>query len=188
MQDKEIYEQIKSRNEDGLKELLNQYELLYYKIISDVLGTYCHTEDIEDCLSESLTYIWFHIELYKHSSASFKTWTVQVVYSRALNKRKALENILNKQKHIMKQTQSENFVNLSAEETYLSKAAYHQLISEINLLKEPMKSVIAYRYLHGKKPREISQLLNLSVISVNNYIYKAKKILKRRWNNEEENR
>lgn len=83
MQEKEIIQLIRERNEDGAKELLLHYGPLMRYIIAPILP---NAQDQEECLSGITMKIWEKIEAYDSERGNFNTWLTALTRNAALNK------------------------------------------------------------------------------------------------------
>lgn len=93
--DKQIILLIKQRNEEGLRQLINQYAGLLKSIINKTLAAFPAHQ--AECLNDVLLAIWENIEQYDESKSSFKNWICVIAKYRAINYykkyRKQLHNI-----------------------------------------------------------------------------------------------
>ena len=81
--DRWMITQIEKRDEDGLKQLIDQYGGLLKSIIQKTLAYLPQYHD--ECLNDSLLAIWNHIDKYDESRSSFKNWICVIAKYRAIN-------------------------------------------------------------------------------------------------------
>ncbi len=81
--DKQMILQIKNRNEEGLRQLIDQYAGLLMSIIHKTLAVL--PEHQEECLNDVLLAIWTNIEQYDETKSSFKNWICVIAKYRAIN-------------------------------------------------------------------------------------------------------
>lgn len=81
--DRWMIRQIEKRDEDGLKQLIDQYGGLLKSIIQKTLAYLPQYHD--ECLNDSLLAIWNHIDKYDESRSSFKNWICVIAKYRAIN-------------------------------------------------------------------------------------------------------
>lgn len=78
-----IVEQLKMKNEDALAYLMEAYGGLLNGVIRRYLQG--NQADIEECLSDVLVAIWFHIESFNPSKNEFRQWAAAVAKYRAID-------------------------------------------------------------------------------------------------------
>lgn len=173
VKDSIIYERLLQRDEVALEDLINQYKDLFYKIVCKVLQDSFGNSDIEDCISESIVYIWYHIHLYDPEKYSFHNWIALIIRSRALNTRRKLLQNQRKYHITLLERSIPDVVDI-----IIARETYQQIVDFIELQKKPMKEVMIRRYLYGQKPREISRVMGLSIVKINYFLYEGKKKLR----------
>ena len=78
--EREIINLIRSRNQDGLSELLKHYRPMMSYIITPILSS---PEDLEECVSEVTLKVWDNILNYDENKSSFKTWLTAITRNTA---------------------------------------------------------------------------------------------------------
>lgn len=82
-EDRLMIRQIETGNEDGLKQLINQYGGLLKSIIQKTLAYLPAYQ--EECLNDTLLAIWNNIDKYDDSKSNFKNWICVIAKYRAIN-------------------------------------------------------------------------------------------------------
>ena len=82
MQEIEIIQLIKNKDENGAKELLLHYGALMRYIIAPILP---NAQDQEECLSEITMRIWEKMETYDESRGNWTSWLTALTRNTALN-------------------------------------------------------------------------------------------------------
>ncbi|TDQ38305.1 sigma-70 family RNA polymerase sigma factor [Aureibacillus halotolerans] len=84
-----LVEQIKRKNEDSLSFILQQYGAL----IHGILRKYLHgnPQDIEECVSDVLVAVWFHIDSYDAEKNEFRQWVAAIAKYRAIDRLRTSE-------------------------------------------------------------------------------------------------
>lgn len=175
--DQWIIQGLINRDEKALSAFWEKYGDFLFTIIKNALpiGTY---EDIEECLEMSITYIWFHIDIFDAKSKSFQNWCAMIAYDRACLKQRTI------QRHNRRVERYKEYLNTppdnyrSAENEYFQTLSSEAIKKIINSLDEPGRSILIHRYIYGEMPREIAAQLNMSVKKVNNCLFYAKKKLR----------
>ncbi|WBL15471.1 sigma-70 family RNA polymerase sigma factor [Sutcliffiella sp. NC1] len=78
-----VVQQIKLKNEEALTFLISSYGGLLKAIVRKYL--HGNQQDIEECLSDVIVSIWYHIESYDASKNEFKQWIAAIAKYRALD-------------------------------------------------------------------------------------------------------
>lgn len=82
-EDRWMIRQIENRNEEGLKQLIDQYVGLLKSIIQKTLA---YLPDYhQECLNDTLLAIWNNIDKYDETKSSFKNWICVIAKYRAIN-------------------------------------------------------------------------------------------------------
>lgn len=81
--DRKMIVLIKNRNEEGLRQLIDQYAGLLKSIINKTLAVLPELQ--EECLNDVLLAIWNNIEQYDEMKSSFKNWICVIAKYRAIN-------------------------------------------------------------------------------------------------------
>lgn len=170
----DLYKRMKERDESALDEFLAKYKDIFYQIVRSILEDKYGNSDIEDCLSESIIYIWYHIDLYNPDKCSLRNWAALIIRSRAINTLRYLSRNHIKLKLKAKPISS----NESIEEMYLASITGRQILKSINSLKEPMKQVVFLKCIKGQQPKQIAKVLKMDISKVNYYLYEGQKKLK----------
>ncbi|HIT90041.1 MAG TPA: sigma-70 family RNA polymerase sigma factor [Candidatus Merdenecus merdavium] len=184
MTDQEFFQGILEKDEKVFQEFYFKYYKLCYKVIEDTLKDQYTVEEAKDCLSESMIYIWFNIRKYDPKKYNFRNWFTLIVYSRAYNKKKQLDNENRKIEKFRRKNLHKN-KSYSPEELLIMFENNSMIYEMIENLNDPMKEIAKRRFIDGEKPSTISKNLKIPIKSVHNYIFRAKKILKERRNNHE---
>lgn len=169
----DLYERMKAHDETALDEFMNKYKNIFYHIVYTILGEKCGNSDIEDCLSESIIYIWYHIHQYDPEKYSLRNWASLIIRSRALNTLRDLNRIQEKQSKLKRIANSE-----STEDIYMATYTGQQILVYIESLKSPMREVVFLKCIKGQAPKQIARILNIEPAKVNYYLYEGLKKLK----------
>ncbi len=85
MDSKKLYTQIEEKDEQIFFAFWKDHLRLFYKIAQTIMLPKCSESDIEDCLQESMIYMWKHLKDYDPERYSLKNWASMIVASRAKN-------------------------------------------------------------------------------------------------------
>lgn len=179
MNEKDLYNKIVEKNEDAFEKFIDVNINLFYKIAMKVMDENCSENDIDDCIADSVIYIWYHIKDYKPDKCSFRNWCSLIVLSRAVNQYKSVLSFNKKLEKFKSEWNFQNFYVPSAEDIFYKEYEQECLFQKIFELPSLSSKIIIRRYIYDQKPKQIAEELNLSVKQVNNYLFKAKKKLKK---------
>ena len=173
MQEKEIIQLIRNRDENGAKELLLHYGPLMRYIIAPILP---NAQDQEECLSEITMRIWEKIETYEDSRGNWKSWLTALTRNIALNK--ARQN----RKHWETTEIPEDVPSKepTPEEVVLRKE--RQAVIKQVLLEVPAKDrLIFYRkYYYMQSTAQIAAEMGMTERAVEGKLYRLKKQLRKK--------
>ena len=179
MNDNELLAKIKCKDEAAFNELIEKYISLFYAIIQQVFDNEGTKEDIVDCLSESLIYIWNNIKKCNISKCSLRNWCCFIVMNRAKNYIQKIQKHNKKEEKYIEISRDRLPYNISAEDEYLEKWAIENIFQRLKIFPEAAQKVFIYRYFCGMKPREISQKMNITTKQADNYLTYIKNKLKK---------
>lgn len=179
MKESDLYNGIKCHNELIFQEFIDTYINLFYKIATKIMLPYGSESDIEDCICDSLTYIWFHINDHDPNKCSFRNWCSMIVHSRAYNQLRCIKRIDKKYEKIAcKLSELPPYFN-SAEDEFFNNTNYKNLTDAIMRLPFPTSEILIKKYIYNQSSKEIAKDLNLKVKQVDNYLFKAKQLLRK---------
>lgn len=78
-----LVEQLKLKNEEALSYLLKTYGGLLNAVIRRHLES--NPQDVEECLSDVLVAVWFHIDSYDATKNEFRQWMAAIAKYRAID-------------------------------------------------------------------------------------------------------
>lgn len=182
MKDADLYNGIKAHDEAVFREFIDTYINLFYKIAIKVMLPVCSEDDIDDCISDSLSYIWFHIREHNPDKCSFRNWCSIIVHSRACNHLRCAKRIDKKREKVTSYLLSGQSHISSAEDEFFSELLFQNIRKCIFELSFPSNEIMIRRYIYGQPTKEISKALNLSIKQVENYLFKAKQKIRKKVN------
>ena len=160
---------MKKKPEKAMKELTEKYAGLIYAVVKSKLikfGEYI----IEDCTADVLSDFYINIDKYDCTKCSIKTWLCIIAKNKAID-------ILRKSK---KESVSIDEIEISDENTlegdFEEKEKRLAVIRKINELDEPDKTIMIRKYYIGQTSKEIAEILDMTVSSVDT---RASRVIKR---------
>lgn len=79
---------MKKRDQDALKEVIDQYGKLILYIIHKSLSSPMEKQYVDDCYNDVFTVIWFHIEQFDMEKGNFKSWMIGITKLKTLEYKK----------------------------------------------------------------------------------------------------
>lgn len=157
-----VVQQLKLRNEQALRFIIKQYGGLISSIMQRHL--YNGQQDKEECLDDVLLAVWDNIDDYDSSKSSFKNWIAVITKYKAINYQrkhiKQLENqallepsTLKTEQRILEHDVESLLMHLNKEDRILFKKYYLEDL-DIKMLEEDLnatKSQIYNRLSRGRK-------------------------------------
>lgn len=179
MNETQLIDKIKLKDEDAFACFLDKYMKVFYNIVKRILVDVSTHEDIMDCLSESYIYIWYHIDNYDSDKYAFRNWCCLIVISRAQNHLNQLQRHKNKLVRFQEQMTDHNKYAPSAEDMYMDNETTETVIDKLHILSPISREVVKMRYIYGLMPKQIAQEMDITVKQVDNYLAHAKKKLRK---------
>ena len=179
MEDNELLAKILCKDEQAFQIFTDKYRGLFYSIAEKVLEAVASHEDIEDCLSDSLAYIWLHANQYNPEKYSFRAWCSLIVVSRAKNQYVAITRHFRRLELVKEDKQMELRYVPSAEDTHLENESDKKVLQIIASLPQPERDIFIHRYLYDRRPKEIAEKFNMTPKDIDKYLRRAKRLLKK---------
>ena len=178
MEEKELIKKIIENDREAFKEL---YDNFSSKVYNTILGILQNTEDAEDVTQEVFIQIFRSIQNFKQDS-SLSTW----IYRIAVNK--AFEFIRSKKRKKRFAIVKSIFAKDEVEEPieFLHPGIIEEnkergkiLFKAIDKLSEKQKTAFVLSKIENQSYKEISEIMKLSLSSVESLIFRAKENLKK---------
>lgn len=173
MQDKEIIQLIRNRDETGAKELILHYGSLIRYIITPILP---NKQDQEDCLSEITMKIWDKIESYDADRGNFNAWLTALTRNTALNK--ARQN----KKYGETTAIPEDLPSKepTPEEVVLHKERLEMMRKAIQSLSDKDSLIFYRKYYYKQSTAQIASEMGMTERAVEGKLYRLKIQLRKR--------
>lgn len=176
MEDLELLQKIAQRNEEAFEMLIDRYSKLLWVVSLSILGKNHDPQDIEEIVSETFLRIWKAPTKYQPKRGSLKNYLILIARSLSINKiqRSQKDYLLN-----------DDFTleNVPAEEE--DHSFIDDMVYLINSLNSPMREICLQRYIFENTPAMISADLRIPLKTVNNYLYRGKRILQQAYDEED---
>lgn len=163
-----VVQQIIFKNEQTIPYLINNYQGLLNSIIRRYLNG--NQQDIEECLADVLTSIWFHIDSFDSSKNEFKQWIAAIAKYRAID-------------YMRKTEKRKQFAGMSgfdehAYEHQLVEPSGFDLSAILSSLNDTERAIFEKYYVEGIPTNEIAMEYNVKQSWVHNKLSRGRKKLK----------
>lgn len=169
MEDTQLIKRIRDKDENAIELLMKKYSKLLWAISIAILGKDANAHDVEEIVSETFLRLWEFPDKYQPAKGSLKNYLALIARSLSINK------VQREKKHYIL---DDNFSLADIRQSENGEYFFSEVFSLIISLEEPMKEVCLQRFIFEKTPEIISKELRIPKKTVNNYLYRGKKILK----------
>lgn len=167
--------ELKSKNPRALDYLIDQYSPLIKGIIEKVIGGFKDEGLREECMSDVLMAIWENSIKYDENKGSFKNWMGAVTKFKAIDYYRKYNKF-----HELRNEIDENLTDgVSTEDRFMVIFESNKLINIIEAQEEPDRTIFTMKFLLDESTKKISQVVKLSVSTVNTRISRGREKLKR---------
>ncbi len=176
MEDLELLRGIEQHNEEAFELLMDKYSKLLWVVSLSILGKNHDPQDIEEIVSDTFLRIWKAPGKYQPSRGSLKNYLILITKSLSINKLQR-----NRKDYLLE----DNFTleNIPAVEE--NQEFVNQMFDLINSLNNPMREICLQRYIFEKTPAMISCELKMPQKTVNNYLYRGKRLIQQAYERQE---
>ena len=167
-------EELRRKNPRALDYIIDEYGSVIKGITVKVLSVLGDEGLVEECIADVFLSIWQNSYKYDEKKGSFKSWIGAITKFKAIDYYRKYSK--NTHQDIIEDDLS---TGLSTEEMYLSMIETERLISIIEGLKEPDRTIFTMKYLLGETTKKISEVVKLSVSAVNVRISRGREKIKK---------
>ena len=183
MEEKEILSGLKSGNREAFKNLVNAYS---DRVYNTALGFLRNPEDAEDVAQEVFIEVFNSIGKFKGDS-KLATWIYRITINKSLDflkKRKSKKRFAFVTSIFSKEGAAEDIPDFEHPGVLMeNKERAKVLFSAISKLPDSQKTAFTLNKIEDLTYKEISDIMDTSVSSVESLIYRAKENLKKLLNN-----
>ncbi len=177
MTETEIIQKLQQGNEQAFKQLVENYQNL---VVNTCFGMVHNTEDAEDIAQEVFIEVFRSIQNFRADS-KISTWLYRIAVNRSLNfirdnkRKKWVHSIEDLVKGISRQVGEIQNINNETPVSELENSQRAKILHEaIDSLPENQKTAFTLNKYEDLSYKEISEVMNLSVSSVESLIHRAK--------------
>ena len=175
MDDASIIELLRNRDETALTELKRKYERLCLYIAGNVLS---QREDIEECVADIFIDVFRSLRSGKKYSGDIKGIISTIAKRRSIDLFRKLSLKNNRTIPIEELAPNEEPSDNGLESASERKELKRILFDCVKKLGDPDSSIIMSHYYYGRTAKEIASELNMTSVSVQKRMQRARKKLK----------
>jgi len=179
MTDEQLVENFKNGHNDAFDELVRRYQQIIFNVAYRFLG---NRQDVLDAAQDVFVKVYYALPDFE-PNAKFSTWLYRITVNHCLNvlrskkRRRWLSTFSNYDKDSQNQ-----FFNISDDthnpESNFEKSEKEEIIRKaIDSLSAPQRAAVILHRYQGLTYKEIAQVMNTSVSSVESSLHRAKKKL-----------
>jgi RNA polymerase sigma-70 factor, ECF subfamily len=183
MNEDEIIEKLRQGNENAFRELVGNYQRM---VVNTCFGLLHNTDDAEDVAQDVFIEVFRSVENFRADS-KISTWLYRIAVNRSLNfirdnkKRKwfqSFDDVVESKKEMLNQL---NHQSADDPESELENSQRAIILHEaIDSLPENQRVAFTLNKYEDLAYKEISEVMNLSISSVESLIHRAKKNLQKK--------
>lgn len=167
---------LKKRDDKALEYIIDIYGSLVNGIVRKVLIPLNNDGLIEECISDIFLGVWDNIDRFKGDNKNFKSWIGAISKYKAIDYYRKYYN-KGESEVIEDERASEGIL----EDEVIQNIEIKKVINLINELKEPDRSIFIMKFLFGYSSKKISDILNITVSSIDTKISRGRKNLKEKY-------
>lgn len=175
---KNFVHEIRKKNPKALDFVVDNYSNLIFKIISNVLNSNFHSQDVEECANDVFLAVWNNIESFDEEKGVFKYWISAIAKYKAIDYKRKLVKESNKESIYNYDLEG----NSSIESQVISKESKEELLSAISTMKPEDKEIFIKRYFLDETIENIAKSLDVNRNLVDKRLSRGRKFLKEKLN------
>ena len=172
MNEQEMMQLIRARDEKGLEELMKHYGPLMRYIIAPILPD---AQDQEECLSEISMRIWEKVDLYDKEKGKLNVWITALTRNAAVNKARKRKPTISLEEVTTEAVSSEK----TPEEIVLEKERQQELKKALNHLSVKERNLFYRKYYYLQPTAQIAAELGMTERAVEGKLYRLKQRLRK---------
>ena len=175
MTEKQLLFGLRAGNERALNAAIDQYSRLLWSIARPILRNIGTAEDMEECVADAFIQLWQNRETMLESRGGVKSWLCAVVKCKAIDCYR--KNVRKSEISIDEQLSA---FGMEILDQTLDTVLQRELLAAVHALGEPDHEILLRRYYYQQKPKDIALALDLTVKQVENRLFRAKLLLRKR--------
>jgi RNA polymerase sigma-70 factor (ECF subfamily) len=174
MNDNQLILLLKNRPQEGLTKAIDLYGGSVKWIIQKIIGN-TREQDVEECISDTFVKLWKNIDRFQiNNGVLLKSYLYGIARHTALDCRRKYQS----QQETLSIEENDLEVNLDFTDE-MAKAENARIVQEaVDALPEPDRKIFILRYFLQERTNSIAEALSLSPKTVENKLYRGKKVLK----------
>ncbi|MBR5534775.1 MAG: sigma-70 family RNA polymerase sigma factor [Ruminiclostridium sp.] len=172
MNEKDLVQRLKDRDQSALEELLRHFGPLMRYIIAPILPG---EQDREECLSETVLTVWEKIGTYDPDKGGWTTWLTAVTRNRALNRARQL-----RREDTQELTPDIPSPEPTPEERVIQKEREAALMEALRYLGDRERMLFYRKYYYRQSTAQMAAELGMTERAVEGKLYRIKQKLRKR--------
>jgi RNA polymerase sigma-70 factor (ECF subfamily) len=172
MQEAEIIELIKQRDEKGISLLETYYSPLMRYIVSPILND---KREQEECISEIIFKIWNNISSFNSQKGSFNAWITAISRNTALSRARNIKPCVSTEEIPTDLPSSDP----TPEEALMIKERQDLLIKALGQLSQTDRTIFYRKYYYMQSTAQIASEMSTTERAVEGKLYRIKKKLRK---------
>lgn len=165
---------LKRQKEDALDYIIDSYMPLVKTIATKILNNMKY-QDIDECINDVFLTVWQNAHQFQGETEDFKKWIGMITKYKAIDRyRQAQKQITHEQSDAPLELKA---ITLQPDISILQREEKNELLMAISQLGEIDRDIFMMKYYMDLTNGEISDTLGLTKASVDNRLYRGKKIL-----------
>lgn len=170
--------EIKKKNPKALDFVVDTYSNLTFKIVSNVLNSNFHCQDVEECVNDVFLAVWNNIESFDELKGVFKYWISAIAKYKSIDYKRKLGKTLNNES-------IDNFdfqTDSNIESLVISKENKDELLDAISTMKSEDKEIFIRRYFLDETIESIAKEFDVNRNLIDKKLSRGRKFLKEKLN------
>lgn len=186
MTDEKIVKLMIEGDDKALQKISDKYEKLLCYIITNIVGN--RPQDVEECLNDTYFKVWKNAKKIDLKKASLKTYLKCAARNTAINRIRDLDRREINLEHGDVEEMLKNYADYkkSPDEQMIVQEEVDLLMKVLRGLKEKERQLIIRKYFYLQSSKVIAEEMNMEVTTVDSYLSRLRKKIKKEFDRREE--
>lgn len=165
--------QLKAKRQDALEFIVDKYLPLVKGVTYKILSSSANKDLIEECINDVFLSVWDNADKFHGENEEFKKWIYIIAKFKAIDYyRKCSRNLEISVDQIIEGK------TISAEDEAIVNEDREEVINLFNYLDDMDREIFIRKFFLGEKSEVIAKYFKVTKASIDNRIYRGKKILR----------